>query len=284
MVDGHSLTPNTLFYRCAGLTPNAVSYNAGIKATGTYVTTSWEGRRIYSTNYPGVGYALSLASNLTTSAPYVGTGPTLQGDINTAGVSGSFTTNFNFSGRGVVQLYATGAAINPGMLPRQKVGEVILSVNNINQPPIDIYVGSRQISSISCDVTTPNVSIPMGDFLTSDFSGVGSRTAKKAFTWSLDCDGSLYRPKITLGSSATAGPNGTAKLIGAGQDNVASGVGVRIFDSAGTPLNLSDAKIDLGPLYYGSNSLAYSVAYEQTAAIVTAGKADSTVTMTLTYE
>ena len=285
---GQSYTSSTLFYSCVGVTPNASSYSLGVKATGAYVMTTSYSERIYSTNVPGIGYSLDAGG----SAPPVGSinyglvgrGNTIQGDINTSGVSGSFTRKTNFSVATSVRLHSTGATVNPGIFPRQKVGEVILSVNNINQPPIDIYVGSIPIKVLSCAVTTPNVSIPMGDFLTSDFSGVGSRTAKKAFTWSLDCPTHVSFPKITLGSSATAGPNGTAKLIGAGQDNVASGVGARIFDPTGIPLNLSDAKIRRPYLLPGSHTFAYSVAYEQTAAIVTAGKADSTVTMTLTYE
>ncbi len=286
----NNVAPNTLLYSCDGDAPDASSFSIGVKATGTYVTTNY-GWRIYSTNFPGVGYAIDLDVLLLPKGQpinpgYVGAGQTLQGDINTSGASGSvIAPNFNFTGSARVLLFTTGATVNPGMLPRQKIGEIIMSVNNINQPPVDIYVGSVPIKVLSCAVTAPNVSIPMGDFLTSDFSGVGSRTAKKAFTWSLDClSPYAVRGKITLGSSATAGPNGTAKLIGAGQDNVASGVGARIFDSAGTPLDLSDANMNLGYLYGGRRTFDYSVAYEQTAAIVTAGKADSTVTMTLTYE
>ncbi len=272
-----------------GRPPEGDSFKIGLKATGTYVAT-YNGRRIYATEVPGVGYALAptMALDHSTGAPeaygkYIGEGNTIQGDINTSGVVGTRSPyKYRYSTR--VSLVKTGT-VQPGKINRQKIGEMIHSINGINQPPVDVYLAPSQITTSGCSVDTQNVSIPMGDFLTSDFTGIGSRTSRKYFKWSINCDPNQYlSADFVIGSSADAGPNGTAKLTGAGQAGVASGIGVRLLTTQGLPLNLSDAKQHLfASLQNGQNDIEYTVAYEQTAPTVTAGKADSTLTLTITY-
>ena len=272
-----------------GLPAEGDSFKIGLKATGTYVAT-YDGRRIYATGVPGVGYALApimaiypSTGGLESYDKYIGEGNTIQGDINTSGVAGSRSPyKYSYSTR--VSLVMTGT-VQPGKINRQKIGEIIHSINGINQPPVDVYLGSSQIMTTGCWVDTPNISIPMGDFLTSDFTGIGSRTSRKYFKWSINCAPYQYlSADFVIGSSANAGPNGTATLTGAGQTGVASGIGVRLMTKGGVPLNLSDAKQPLfAHLQNGQNDIEYTVAYEQTASTVTAGKADSTLTLTITY-
>ena len=281
-------TPEISLYNC-NANANEVSILLSRRSTGSYVTTmdfpEAASVRIYATSIPGVGYIVLGGWGIRNKPLPASISRGSVADIDTwdslINLGADSFKPLYYSGMAGFGLIKTGP-ITSGQISNQKIGELILKVGDVNNPPVPIYIGSARVTTTGCTVTTPNVPIPMGDLLTSDFTGVGSRTASKSARWSLDCDPGV-NGKVVIGSSAIAGPNGTAKLTGSGQADVATGIGVRLFDENGNAMNLSDTQIDLATPS-GPKDFNYSVAYEQTTATVTAGKANSTLTLTISYE
>ncbi|EOV9015133.1 fimbrial protein [Cronobacter muytjensii] len=143
-----------------------------------------------------------------------------------------------------------------------------------------------EILDSACEVVnslSSPLQVDLGKISKTVFSGVGSTATPTSFALQLkNCPAAVTAASVTFGGSAST-DNDKVLALSSGT-GVASGVGIQLLDASGSPLDLYTASSEY-TLKSGTetNDLAFGARYIQTAATVTAGKADSTSTFTVTY-
>ncbi|NBJ36913.1 fimbrial protein [Serratia fonticola] len=134
-----------------------------------------------------------------------------------------------------------------------------------------------------CDITTPEVNVPMGKNSITRFTGVGNVLESIPFSIKLNCI-SGARINTQISATAVSGFNGTIALSSSG-NGAASGVGVQILDTNNTPLPLnSEFFVDTAGTPDGIYSINWSARYIQISGSVTPGMANATATVTMSYK
>jgi type 1 fimbria pilin len=272
---------NVQFFSCdTVLTTPAWSWY--IKSHGTYVTTIGD-RRIYSTSMPGIGYAIGMedTNNCLTIIRYV-TETNNQNMLCYTNKAGMFTT-FTMKGKARLTFYKTATTTGSGVVNSANVGAAILLDGGTWRPDSALTMNSFTVTTTACSVTNKAIKVPMGDVLKTAFTGQGSTTPEKSFGINLDCDAAT-RVNLTLDD-----PTGKSTLPGvlplttATEGATAGGVGIQML--------YNDAPVTFGKMFpiatttaKGAMTIPLKARYYQTAATVTAGKANSVATFTLTYQ
>jgi type 1 fimbria pilin len=258
------------------------SWGWGVKSYGTYVTTIGN-RRIYSTSLPGVGYAIGMedTNNCLGTIQYVS--ETNNQNILCGNAKAGMFTTFIMKGKARLTFYKTAQTINSGMVNGASVGASILLDGSTWRPDSVLIMNSFTVSTTACSVTNTAIKVPMGDVLKTAFTGQGTTTPEKSFSINLDCDAAT-RVNLTLDD-----PTGKSTLPGvlplttATEGTTAGGVGVQVL--------YNDAPVTFGSMFTiatttakGAMTIPLKARYYQTAGTVTAGKANSIATFTLTYQ
>nr|WP_255464835.1 fimbrial protein [Pantoea multigeneris] len=233
---------------------------------GQFTTLSAYGNHAYDTNIDGIGITLYFGAGVRRYFPYL-----LQNrSPGTGAVGGSV----------IVRLIKTkSGAVGSGPLSTGRIGRVFwdkLNIYNVN------LTGVSTITPVACSVTQTAISVPMGDVLRREFTGVGSVATSQSFSIPLNCDENT-RVKITLDATAdSSGRPGVIALNPSTSDKVASGVGVQVLRNT-TPVTLGSA-LQVGTVATaGVYTIPLTARYYQTQARVTAGQANATATFTMTY-
>ncbi len=184
-----------------------------------------------------------------------------------------------------IELVKTSETVASGTLAQAQTqfGVGVLNHDPIGAPNIISYSGNVTLKEVTCNVSPKSLTVTLGDFPVSKFTGTGTLTSPKGFNVTINCNDTV-QPEVMISSAngyETAFP-GVIKLTQ--ESGVATGVGVRmLFDGAianfDTYINtrtVAQANIPL--------SIPFSIAYEQTAANVTPGTANSIATITLGYK
>lgn len=143
--------------------------------------------------------------------------------------------------------------------------------------------GSGLIVVPTCNVTTPNVNIPLGTWDTASFTNVGSTSTSVPFAVSVNCSGGN-----TVFASINADPDssqaGTIKITNS--SGSASGVGIQLLDSSNTPLDVSAGNVAgrITSALAGINTFNWKARYIKTAATIAPGDANAVATVTLYYQ
>ncbi|NIF20384.1 fimbrial protein [Candidatus Pantoea multigeneris] len=231
-----------------------------------FTTLSAYGNHTYDTNIDGIGLTLYFGAGLQRYFPYKSQ------DLNpvTAATGGTVIATLVKTAAGAVG----SGRISTGRVANHSYDK--LSVFNVN------LTGVNTITPVACSVTQTAISVPMGDVLRSEFTGVGSVATSKAFSIPLNCDENT-RVKITLDATAdSSGIPGVIALNPSTSDKVASGVGVQVLRNS-TPVTLGSA-LQVGTVATsGVYTIPLAARYYQTQARVTAGQANATATFTMTY-
>jgi type 1 fimbria pilin len=258
------------------------SWNWGVKSYGTYVTTIGN-RRIYSTSLPGIGYAIGMedTNNCLGTIQYVSE-TSNQNMLCGNAKAGMFTT-FTMKGKARLTFYKTASTTGTGMVNSANVGASILLDGSTWRPDSVLIMSSFTVTTTACSVTNTAIKVPMGDVLKTAFSGQGSTTPEKNFGINLDCDAAT-RVNLTLDD-----PTGKSTLPGVlplttiEKETTAGGVGIQVL--------YNDAPVKFGSMFTiattntkGAMTIPLKARYYQTAGTVTAGKANSMATFTLTYQ
>jgi type 1 fimbria pilin len=271
---------NVQFFSCdTGLTTPSWSWY--VKSHGTYVKTIGD-RRIYSTSMPGIGYAIGIedTNNCLTTIRYVT--ETNNQNMLCYTDKAAILTTFTMKGKARLTFYKI-APITSGVVNGVNVGAAILMDNGSWRPASALNMTSFTVTTTACSVTNDAIKVPMGNVLKTDFSGQGSATAEKSFSINLDCDAAT-RVNLTLDD-----PTGKSTLPGvlplttATKGTTAGGVGIQVlYNSApvtfGSMFNIATTTAK------GAMTIPLKARYYQTAGTVTAGKANSMATFTLTYQ
>lgn len=244
----------------------------GLKAYRPPLSYVWNGAAVFDSGVPGVGYALSMGS---------------QDDFLPAG-STSFTpyqtdTPVKILFHMNVAFIKTGT-ITPGSFDS---GQIAAYIGNQGgggwQPEIPLYMGSGHVDVLqqSCSLLTPELNVSLGDYLTTDFTGVNSFTPKKPVHILLNCPSDI---RINTSVDATADTatrkRGAIKLSYGG----ATGVAVQLLDRHGLGVQLNqNLEVDT-TTSEGVYDFNWTARYLQTQSTVTSGNANATATLALTYE
>jgi len=273
-------------FSCTNSAPTLTFQEFGVKAYGTF-SSNINGRRIYDTNIAGIGYAMGIQmlSNCRTIVYVDGTN-TLDGNLNnrsTCSINGMFTSLTSVAR---IMFYKTASVTGSGTVIGKQVGSFILrnNQNSFQLPESAININSFNITALACSVGNASIIVPMGNIKTTAFSGVGSSPAvsnTQSFNIPLSCNTGT-RVFMSLTGTAVNGAKGVLALDSAGSSGVAAGVGIQLLSN--------NAPVTFGTsIYTGttSSSGVYNIPlqarYYQTAQNITAGRANSSATFTLTY-
>jgi type 1 fimbria pilin len=275
------------FYSCQNGLLDTYGISWGVKSLGTYVSTI-NGRRIYSTNIPGVGYAIGIISTNSCigNNAYVDGTETLDGNANNRiicvsnlGFNGSATP----AGRFKLTFYKTAAVTGSGVVNSLTAGAMIINYMNAWPLGSDLTMNSFTVTTTACSVTNKAVKVPMGDVLKTAFSGQGSTTPEKSFSINLDCDAAT-RVNLTLDDpTGKSTQPGVLPLTTATEGTTAGGVGIQVLYND-TPVTFGKMFTIATTTAKGAMTIPLKARYYQTAATVTAGQANSMATFTLTYQ
>lgn len=261
-------TPTVVVKNCN----NSPDVRANIKGANTGVTTSTSDFQVWSTNVPGIGYAISHNK--------VGNPPFAPGwkwpdsfNVTYAGLTLTGTTS---SMRLIVTGKGPSGVINAGQYGRWTMSGL---------PYRNIYINnSPTITRLACSLTTSSISVSLDDVvLGKDLTRVGSTAKPKTFNVGLNCDPNTRINVMMTGTDNTdTGVDGVLQLSRAGATDVAKGVGIQILYNS-TPVKLN-TNMKLKTSAGGNETFPFIAQYYQTLGTVTSGKANTSMTLNITYQ
>jgi major type 1 subunit fimbrin (pilin) len=136
------------------------------------------------------------------------------------------------------------------------------------------------INGPTCSLSTSNITIPIGSVKKSTFTGVGSASSysPNVALISSGCNASL----VSMTFTGTAAP-GNANLFAV--TGGATGVGIQLTKTGGGQNaipNSTTAPVTFTPAASGAG-YSFAARYMQTAATITTGAANATITVLITY-
>ncbi|MCP1172769.1 fimbrial protein [Ralstonia chuxiongensis] len=170
-----------------------------------------------------------------------------------------------------------GASVPAGRLGYlNKNNEIdLFSINTSNKAS----VGTR-----SCK--TPDVVVRMGDRnRVGQFKGVGTSLAPVNFSINLkECPSAISKVSYLLKPN-TQIVDATQTVVALDAGSVAKGVGLQVLNQNGKPVTLNETVVYSEYDKVGGNfSIPFKAAYYQTAPVVEAGSANSSLTLVMSYE
>lgn len=148
---------------------------------------------------------------------------------------------------------------------------------------LTLNITSGKVTGLACSINTPIRNAPLGNVEVTGFTGVGSTPKSYDFGVVLECDTDANINVSLEGVQSNETTNTSVlALTDAGQQNVASGVGVQIlFEN--NPLKLNE-NIVIGRAGWRDTLLRFTARYIQTKTTVKTGAANATATLNLTYQ
>ena len=273
------VTCNTNYQTLGGVGLRAVT---GLNSN----TPSYNGNGVYNTTVSGVGTLIGTAATV---------GPGLCSSSGTgyitstqnwmyAGGCGSPNSNTNFTiyEQNLFQLIKTASPLASGLI-NMKIAE-FFPTRTANFNAIPIYL-TATVNALACSVSTPNVSVTLPTVNVGSFTGVGNTLGGTPFTIGLQCDANArINATLNFSQDSDTTDQSVAAVTGKGSAGVASGVGIQLLYGS-TPLKnntMTLLKTSSGGLELPAG--AFSARYFQTKSTVQAGTANTTATMTLTYQ
>ncbi|MEB5959741.1 fimbrial protein [Enterobacter sichuanensis] len=230
---------------------------------------------IYSTNIPGIGYALqgdhggSASSNLCNDSHY-------HYPETFSNPGGGFYPAISVS----MMLFVTGNA-KSGTLSTGEYGRFDYGQETMfNGYTVSLTSGA--ISALSCSLSASNINVSIGDIPVDVFKGVGSVSPSADFDIGLTCNRDANVSVSLNGThSSETSDNSVIALTDTGKQ--ASGIGVQILNN-GTPLDIGSS-VPLKTIKGNSLvTLPFSARYYQTSSKITAGNANTTATLDIIYQ
>ena len=269
--------------------PALIAQTFGVKAEGTYAM-MLSGRRIYSTNIAGIGYAVGVTSvsNCNNAYTYYVDGTNdMGGNKNTKGVcgAGGILTFQPITAQANIQFYKTAQTTGTGNLAVGKAGAFILyNQGTTFEPESAINIPAFNVKSVACSVQNTAIVVPMGTVEKRAFKGPGTWPGDantRFFQITLNCD-STTNIFFRIDGSAQNASQGILNLSAA--NDGASGVGIQLLYKD-VPLPLS-TETYLGVANTpGSRDyiVPLKARYYQTGSNITTGTAKASATFTIIY-
>jgi type 1 fimbria pilin len=278
-------SPIQVIYTCPS-TPiySNVWQNFGFKTTSTL----WSGSSsIYMSSYTGLGFM--LGGSLDTGSIYwlpSSSSTPLDGNPNQIPMRSVRNGNLSSSsGSAKIKLYKTGT-LSSGVFSG-KVGSFILGSSVADgggwATEVPINVSALTITVLACTLSTPSISVPLGNVQAGLFTGVGSTLGTKSFNLGLNCNaGTNVNVSISGTQNTDTANTSVLALSGAGNADVAKGVGAQILYN-NAPLKIGENLL-LKTSTGGVETFGFQARYFQTLATVMPGKANASATLNITYQ
>ncbi|MCC8394459.1 type 1 fimbrial protein [Paraburkholderia sp. MMS20-SJTR3] len=148
-----------------------------------------------------------------------------------------------------------------------------------------------QITNQTCTVTTPSISVPLGNVPLSQFGPVGSTSNTVPFQIGLNCSGVATSYYITFTDSNNPGNNSNALSLTS--DSSAKGVGIQILKGGNPVAYGPDSSVagNLNQIFLGTTagtdtvvSLPFGGRYVKIDSTMTPGSANGVATFTMSYQ
>ncbi|MGV4275525.1 fimbrial protein [Citrobacter farmeri] len=246
----------------------------------TYGSKTKEDEHVYATNLKGVGIKVLNNTSQFGYVDYYESPPSK--DTSPA------TGNYVKMDSSYVQVYLikTGE-IETGSLAAGDVGEFYISdKNNVRLVTVtNIIMQGGTIAVTGCSLNTPALSFTLGDINSNEFGTTVGYIPPETDTQNIDleCD-----PNVNIYASLSGVKNpdlndpSVLALTGQGEEGVAKGVGIQLLFKK--KLLKVNKDISLKTTNGGVESLPITAQYYQTLSKVTAGSANSSATLVLTYQ
>ncbi|WP_167796643.1 fimbrial protein [Serratia proteamaculans] len=197
----------------------------------------------------------------------------------------------------IVKTAATGTAAPGSVSANLTIGSVGSTLQTSDKA-LYYLRGANTIGYVAetCKVPTPaSFEVPLGNVATSTSSGfgsgVGSTSTAKDFAIALSCDTAVsgaFKVMMQLDGTPATGlaTQGVLALKDAGGKGVAGGVGVQVLNrTTSSPVTFATPwLVGNFPMSSSLINVPFSARYYQTAASVTPGTANSSMTYTLSYQ
>lgn len=136
----------------------------------------------------------------------------------------------------------------------------------------------------SCTVLSPAVAANLGNHLTTEFTGINSTTSSVDLPVKLNCPANAIVSATLNATADTSTPQAGAIKVTSGSGPTASGVAVQIVDSNNNGVPVGGVT-RFNPMTAGVIDFGWKAHYLQTtSAPVTAGDANASATITITYQ
>lgn len=243
---------------------------------------------IYPTNLSGVGvrYNFAINSGDASFCP-------VQFDDHIASSTRTYTchimhnTSPTMSFGASIEFVKIGSSISSGnitTMPKVTVSYALNSQSGTWNLPV-MWNGSVNVNlvAVACSINTANITVPLDDVLSAGLTAVSTTAKPKDFNVGLSCNaGARVNMRMTGTQNQDTSASGVLDLTGAGSSDVAKGVGIQILYN-GTPVALNNNMV-LKTFAGVQESFTFTAQYYQTKSTVTAGSANSTATLNLTYQ
>lgn len=256
-----------------------------------YVSSTFGNQPIYQTNIPGIGVVAWAGSQ-----------------------SQAFPANFNSIGAGLnyswgthrfyFSLVKTASVVGSGAVTASSLPTVQYRIGS-NNLLVEQGGASGSVNVIAGTCTTPDINVSMGTHFTSELTGVGTTTAQwvpvniqlnncPAFFgyWSsTNTDGLILSTSmgtnsiqysISPSNGVANATNGVMNLSSGG----ATGMGIQLTNTSNAPVQFNKAApsgLTLNQTSSANYTINLQARYYQTGTSITAGAANATATVTLTY-
>ncbi|MGU9936403.1 fimbrial protein, partial [Enterobacter asburiae] len=155
-------------------------------------------------------------------------------------------------------------------------------IESLSYPNTLSYSGNVVVKAVTCNVSPKSLTVTLGDFPVSRFTGPGTMVSQSVFNIDMLCDQDV-QPEMMVTSANGYETNfpGVIKLTP--ENGVATGVGVKMLFNGQIPvfgqyMNTFTAYANIRSQY------PFSVSYEQTSSEVTPGTANAVATITVAYK
>lgn len=184
------------------------------------------------------------------------------------------------------KIYKIADSVPGGSINSQALAAFILRSDNAwAVPEAPVYISAMNVSVAACAVTNKSIVVPMGSVNTTDFSTEGSTAGTKDFEVPLSCDANT-KVSITLnagGAGASDSARGILNLDSAESASVATGVKLQMLYN-NVPLALN-TPIQTGTVAtQGAYLIPFKARYYRTAGSISAGQANASATLTISYQ
>lgn len=238
---------------------------------------------VYESGVAGIGVSLrnSKGERVMGAADQICTTRSSVGQVSdSSGSDGSFAFSFDVS----LELVKTSEVVTAGTLTsgNTQFNFGVDQVESLGYPNTLSYSGDVVVKEVTCTVSPKSLTIILGDFPVSRFTGAGTVVAQSTFNIGMLCDQDV-QPEMMIASANGYETNfpGVIKLTP--ESGVATGVGVRMLFNGQIPA--FGQYMSTFPTYANMQSqYPFSVSYEQTSAEVTPGTANTVATITVAYK
>jgi type 1 fimbria pilin len=279
---------------------------SGIKAKCSLTTVTGSGETAYfvrpnlsTTLGGGLTLFITYNGNRNSTAANISTGVTVTDRSAFLGLASSYWQDVAL-GPITVEIVKTGATGTsaPGTVSANLTIGSVGSTLQTSDKALYYLRGGNTIGYLAetCKVPSPaSFEVPMGNIAASSTggfgSGVGTTSTAKDFAIALSCDTAIsgaFKVMLQLDATPVSGlaAQGVLALTNAGAAGVAGGVGVQVLNrNTSSPVALATPwLVGNFPISSSLINVPFSARYYQTAARVTPGTANSSMTYTITYQ